>query len=289
MPSTTTASAAAGQIPSEPRWRPFCYRCWRARILCLCSHVKVVDNRVEILFLQHPNERKMPVNTARLAHLSLAKSRLVHGVSFGPESVLGAMLPRREKVGILFPSPQAKELRDAPKDLETLVVIDGTWREAKKMIWLSPILLEFPHYAFVPEKPSNYRIRKEPKDSFISSIEATVAALRILDRDPEKYGELLALFDRMVDRQIDFHRMNDRPGRRKNSREDSIHLGFLNELLFLVSPEERHARLEEFTANQKLGMGNIARELFGVPDISENSPLVATRGLDFLQGPAIPA
>lgn len=289
MPSTLRTSTTAGLDPSEPRWRPFCYRCWRARILCLCSHVKVVDNRVEILFLQHPNERKMPVNTARLAHLSLAKSRLVHGVSFGPESVMGAMLPRRDKVGILFPSPQAKELCDAPEDLETLVVIDGTWREAKKMIWLSPILSEFPHYAFVPEKPSNYRIRKEPKESFISSIEATVAALRIMDRDPEKYSELLALFDRMVDRQIDFHDMNDRPGRRKNRREDALNLAFLENLLFQMDPEDRRAQLATFTEVQRQGMGNIARELFGVPDISENSRLVATRGLDSLQGPAIAA
>jgi DTW domain-containing protein YfiP len=282
--STNAAVTRSGKDPSEPRWRPFCYRCWRARILCLCSHVKVVDNRVEVLFLQHPNERKMPVNTARLANLSLAKSRLVHGVSFGPESVLGAMLPRREKVGILFPSPQAKELRDAPEDLETLVVIDGTWREAKKMIWLSPILSEFPHYAFVPEKPSNYRIRKEPKESFISSIEATVAALRILDRDPEKYGELLALFDRMVDRQIDFHDMNDRPGRRKNRREDALNLAFLENLLFELAPEDRLVQLATFTEVQRKGMSNIARELFGIPDISSHETLVALHGLDVLQG-----
>ena len=248
--------------------------------------MKVVDNRVEVLFLQHPNERKMPVNTARLANLSLAKSRLVHGVSFGPESVLGAMLPRREKVGILFPSPQAKELRDAPEDLETLVVIDGTWREAKKMIWLSPILSEFPHYAFVPEKPSNYRIRKEPKDSFISSIEATVAALRILDRDPEKYGELLALFDRMVDRQIDFHDMNDRPGRRKNRREDALNLAFLENLLFELAPEERLVRLETFTEVQRQGMANIARELFGISDLWSPGDLVANPDLAMAEGPA---
>jgi len=240
--------------------------------------VKVVENRVEILFLQHPNERKMPMNTARLAHLSLAKSRLVHGVSFGPESVLGAMLPSRDRVGILFPSPKAVELRDAPADLETLVVVDGTWREAKKMIWLSPILSEFPHYAFVPEKPSNYRIRKEPKESFISSIEATVAALRILDRDPGKYAELLALFDRMVDRQIDFHDMNDRPGRRKNSREDALNLGFLEELLFGDAPDERRARLREFTEVQRHGMANIARELFGIADIEAPEVLVPDPG-----------
>lgn len=266
---------APGQDLAAIQWRPFCYRCWRTRILCLCNHVRVVENPVEILFLQHPNERKMPFNTARLAHLSLSKSRLVHGIEFDGSWAMRELLQRRDKVGILFPSPAAKELRDAPSDLETLVVIDGTWREAKKMIHLSPILREFPHYAFVPEKPSNYRIRKEPKDEFISTIEATVAALRILDRDPGKYGELLELFDRMVDRQIDFQRMNNRQGRRKNRREDAFNMAFLEELLFGLPPGERQGRLAGFTDDQRLGIGNIARELFGVQDIATSDVLVA--------------
>ena len=266
---------APGQDIASIRWRPFCYRCWRARMLCLCRHVKVVQNRVEVLFLQHPNERKMPVNTARLAHLSLAKSRLVHGVSFDQDRTVLDLLSRREKVGILFPSPKARELRDAPEDLETLVILDGTWREAKKMLYLSPILHEFPHYAFVPDAPSNYRIRKEPEEDFISSIEATVAALRILERDPGKYSELLELFDRMVDRQIDFHRINNRPGRRKNSREDTFHVDELESLLFRKTRDERLGLLSAFTDEQRLGLSNIARELYGVTDIEGEIPATA--------------
>lgn len=263
-----------GQDLASVQWRPFCYRCWRTKILCLCNRVRVVENPVEILYLQHPNERTMPFNTARLAHLSLTKSRLVHGLRFDDTRTIRDLLPRKEKVGILFPSPVAKDLSEAPRDLETLVIIDGTWREAKKIIYLSPTLLEFPHYAFVPEKPSNYRIRKEPKDEFISTIEATVTALRILDRDPSKYQELLDLFDRMVDRQVDFQRLNNRPGRRKHSREDAFNMAFLEQLLFQLSPQERLAALNEFTDEQILGLENIARELFGIEDVRSSELLV---------------
>ena len=263
-----------GQDLAAIQWRPFCYRCWRTKILCLCNRVRVVDNPVEILYLQHPNERTMPFNTARLAHLSLTRSRLVHGLRFDGTPTIRDLLPRKEKVGILFPSPVAKDLGEAPRDLETLVIIDGTWREAKKIIYLSPTLLEFPHYAFVPEKPSNYRIRKEPKDEFISTIEATVTALRILDRDPSKYQELLDLFDRMVDRQVDFQRLNNRPGRRKHSREDAFNMAFLEQLLFQLSSQERIATLDAFTDEQRLGFANIARELFGIEDVRSSEPLV---------------
>ena len=256
-----------GQDLAAIEWRPFCYRCWRTKILCLCNHVKPVRNQVEILYLQHPNERTMPFNTARLAHLSLPHSRLVHGLRFDGTKVIEDLLQRKSRVGILFPSATAKELSEAPADLETLVIIDGTWREARKMIYLSPSLLEFPHYAFVPEKPSNYRIRKEPKENFISTIEATVTALRILDRDPAKYQELLDLFDRMVDRQVDFQRMNSRPGRRKARREDAFNMAFL-ETLVSQSPEERSVALATFSDEQKLGISNICRELFGIPEIA---------------------
>jgi DTW domain-containing protein YfiP len=255
-----------GEDPAKDRWRPFCYRCWRAKILCLCDHVRVVENPVEILFLQHPNERTMPFNTARLAHLSLSRSRLVHGLRFDGTPAVQDLLRRKERAGILFPSASSKDLAEAPADLETLVVIDGTWREARKIIYLSPTLLEFPHYSFVPEKPSNYRIRKEPKEEFVSTIEATVAALRILDRDPGKYQELLDLFDRMVDRQVDFQRMNNRPGRRRSNRQDAFNMAFLEDLVDR-SPELRQAALSAFTEEQRSGLSNIVRELFGIADI----------------------
>lgn len=269
-------SARNAQSPSEETWRPYCWRCRRARILCLCRHVRVVENRVEVLFLQHPNERRMPVNTARLALLSLSRARLIEGVSFQDHPEVHALLTRGDKVGLLFPSASARELRDAPEDLETLVILDGTWREARKMIHLSPVLRELPHYAFVPEKPSNYRIRKEPEEGFISTIEAVVQALRTLERTPERYGELLDLFDRMVDRQIDFHRMNDRPGRRSNRREDTFHLGHLRDILFRMPVDERHRAIAALSEQQRLGIANIARELFGVDDILSTTPLSAT-------------
>jgi DTW domain-containing protein len=253
--------------PAQERWRPFCYRCWRAKILCLCDHVKVVENPVEILFLQHPNERTMPFNTARLAHLSLSRSRLVHGLHFDGTAAVQELLGRKERAGILFPSASSKHLTEAPADLETLVIIDGTWREARKIIYLSPSLLEFPHYSFVPDKPSNYRIRKEPKEEFVSTIEATVAALRILDRDPSGYQELLDLFDRMVDRQVDFQRMNNRPGRRRSNRGDAFNMAFLEDLVFAQSPERRRATLASFSDEQRLGISNIVRELFGGVEI----------------------
>ena len=217
----------------------------------------------------------MPFNTARLAHLSLRNSRLIRGLRFDDTPVVQELLQKKERVGILFPSVDSIELAEAPAHLESLVVIDGTWREAKKILYLSPRLGEIPHYAFTPEKPSNYRIRKEPKDDYISTIEATVAALRILDKDPTKYSQLLSLFDRMVDRQVDFIQLNRLAGTAAPpSRLDTRNFNYLNQILFVMSPVERLKILGEFTPGQRTGLESIARHLFGIENIHSQEILV---------------
>ncbi|HHH10935.1 MAG TPA: DTW domain-containing protein, partial [Sorangium sp.] len=74
------------QRPPERRWqphpngcdektlaRPFCYRCHKPAVTCICARVKRVDNRTKIWLLQHPRERFHPIGTARIARLGLGR------------------------------------------------------------------------------------------------------------------------------------------------------------------------------------------------------------------------
>lgn len=255
------------QLPSTSTEREFCYTCWRAQILCLCKFVEVVANKKEIIFLQHPNERTMPFNTARLAHLSLAKSQLISGIYFNDNEIISALAAKQNRIGLLFPSAEAQDLSKAPEQLESLIIVDGTWREAKKIIYHSSALQSIPHYSFSPEKPSNYRIRKEPSDSHISTIEATVYALGILEKNPGKFDPLIALFDRMVDRQIYFMQMNHLKTYAAKNRRDTKNLKYLHQVLFELSPEQRHREFEKLSDEQRSGMKKLARDLFSVDEI----------------------
>ncbi len=194
--------------------RPFCYKCWKAESLCLCGIMPKLDSIIRIAILQHPNERFMPINTARFTHLSLSNSVIFHGVNFNRNKAFMDDFKQfnPEKIGLLFPSPLAKDLSEAPEDLSNLYVVDGTWNEARKIVFNSHILHEIPHYTFNPKVESTYRIRREPKKNFVSTVEAVVMSLRILEKNSNSYTELLEVFDTMVENQL--HYINNKSSRK---------------------------------------------------------------------------
>ena len=84
----------------------------------------------------------------------------------------------------------------------TLVVVDGTWWQTKKVVRENPELAALPRYAFSPPAPSEYRIRREPRPTYVSTIEALVHVLGALEGEPERFHALLAPFRAMIDAQI---------------------------------------------------------------------------------------
>ena len=56
--------------------------CGRPPALCVCPPTPVVDNRVAVLILQHPQEQDRILGTARLLTRSLADARVSVGLSW---------------------------------------------------------------------------------------------------------------------------------------------------------------------------------------------------------------
>jgi DTW domain-containing protein YfiP len=105
---------------------------------------------------------------------------------------------------LLFPSAGAGDLRALPPEEHPrgLVVLDGTWSQARALYRENPWLHALPHLALSPDAPSRYRIRRAPRRDYVSTIEATVAALRILEPDTPGLDGLLEVFDSMIEAQI---------------------------------------------------------------------------------------
>lgn len=219
--------------------RPFCLRCRRPDVVCVCAELRVVPSQTRVVFLQHPREARMPVSTCRLAHLSLPNSEM--HVGMGPERLprLATAL-RASGTMVLFPGPEATDVRALPEPPTTLVVIDGTWINARKLVERSPLLAALPRVGFTPTHPSNYRIRREPAPHCLSTIEATVHVLEALEGAPGRFTPMLASFERMVDLQLGYIRAGvGAPGRHARERRPSVaeHLQALGERLVLVSAE----------------------------------------------------
>ena len=184
--------------------RDVCARCTRPQAGCYCAHVTPIDTRTRLVLLQHPRERYVAIGTARMASLCLTNSELHVGIDWSRSAALQTALadPARPPV-LLYPGEDAIDIVKAPPPGPvTLVVVDGTWSQTKKVVRVNPVLAALPRYAFVPPTPSEYRIRKEPDEASVATIEALVHALSALEGDPARFLAMLAPFRAMIDFQL---------------------------------------------------------------------------------------
>ncbi len=208
-PTISTAKLAAERaLAAEPR--TMCLNCRRPQSSCYCDHLPELATDTKILLLQHPRERDMPIGTARMANLCLTNSELHIGVDWEGSAVLERAIsdPTRPAV-LLYPSDGAT-LPAAPpiRGPVTLIAVDGTWSQTRKMVRQNPTLATLPRLAFCPQVPSEYRIRREPRPYCVSTIEALMIALSSFEADPERFLALLTPFRKMIDRQIEIRQQN---------------------------------------------------------------------------------
>ena len=213
--------------------REMCWRCRRPARVCYCAAVRPVATRTRVVILQHPRESDVPINTARIAELSLSNSSLHVGLDFASDRALRAALSNAAAPPILlYPSEGAMDLRtEPPPGPVTLLVIDGTWWQAAKLFKLNPFLRGLPRYGLAPSEESRYRIRREPAVHCLSTIEALAAALAVLEGKPDGLPELLEPFDAMVETQLGFVARESRPRHRRSAmaRERPLVLPVLSE------------------------------------------------------------
>ncbi len=181
--------------------RATCGRCGRPVVVCFCDRITLLPTRHRLLLLQHPRERRMGIGTARLAHLALPGSQLRVGLDFSTDPVVRALLAQPPAY-VLFPGPQALPPEQLPGDRPiTLVVLDGTWAQARKLLTLNPAIAALPRVAFRPRRPSAYEIRRQPAEFCLSTIEALAEVLERLEPDAGGFERLLDPFRAMVERQ----------------------------------------------------------------------------------------
>ena len=186
--------------------RPQCTVCLRPLSACICCWVAPTAHEVEVLVLQHPLEVRQAKGSARLLHLSLAHCRLVVGEAFAvpvwPADGKHTLLLYPDSLqdtapDLRVPPPLPPEWLQAPSRLR-LVVLDGTWRKSRKMLYQSPPLQQLPRLALSNLPPSHYRVRKAHGPDQLSTLEATCYALGQLEGGAARFQPLLDAFDGFV-------------------------------------------------------------------------------------------
>ena len=215
MSRNSEITAAAG-----PEAIPECPRCHKPLVLCVCDSVEPIENRTSLLILQHPQEQDKALGTARLTalhfqdavlkiglswpSLSRALGRRVHDPSRWAVLYLGsvkldALDTDRAIVAIDRKGAMETDQRAILADIEGVVLLDGTWSQAKALWWRNAWMLKCQRIILAPRQPSRYgKLRKEPRRDGLATIEAAAIMLAGLENRPDIETTLLASFERML-------------------------------------------------------------------------------------------
>lgn len=218
-----------------------CPKCGKPPAVCVCADVQAVKTRTKVLILQHPQEPDKLLGSAGIAHLSLPNSQLKVGLSWrnlshalGEEAdpkdwavlYLGSARPEADPDGrkLIYVTKDGNALHtDAARPrVKGLLVLDGTWSQAKTLWWRNAWLLKLHRAVVLPEKASLYgNLRKEPRRESVSTIESIAVALADIERDPSLYDRLVAPFALLLKKAKDagLARPPKKPDYRKRSQQ----------------------------------------------------------------------
>ncbi len=166
--------------------REKCYKCYRPVSSCMCEHFEHIKTQTKFVILMHPKEfKKVKNNTGHFTHQSLDNSELFIGIDFTCNTRINEIIATHESY-ILFPSQDAMNLTSTqPKSSEkplAIFLIDSTWSCTKKMFTQSKNLQKLRHMSFTTTKTSQYQIKIQPDENYLSTIESTLVVLELLKK-----------------------------------------------------------------------------------------------------------
>ncbi|XP_035774869.1 tRNA-uridine aminocarboxypropyltransferase 2-like [Anopheles albimanus] len=192
-----TAWEELSNIPADPpRMRAMCMICCRPVATCWCSALppQPLNPRGRVILLQHPAEEKRALRTAPMLSVGLApgKCLIYKGKKFPRnDEKLEAILSDKQSL-LLYPSPTSIPIEkiDPSAGPYNLILIDGTWPQAKGIYSSSTILHSMRQVKLVSSGTSNYIIRTQPTEGCLSTLETAIEALSIMEQD-DRYREQL--------------------------------------------------------------------------------------------------
>jgi DTW domain-containing protein YfiP len=198
-----------------------CPRCGKPETLCVCKDIEPIDNKIALLILRHPQEQDKALSTAQLTALHFKKAVFKTGLSWPSlTKALGrAADPKRWATLYLGSADPATIAPGEPvvaldakgkllpmqhrafDDIEGVIVLDGTWSQAKTLWWRNAWLLKSMRVVLSPDRPSLYgKLRREPRREGLSTLESVAMLLAFLEDRPEIEEKLLQTFGALLEK-----------------------------------------------------------------------------------------
>lgn len=181
---------------------------------------------IKVLILQHPQEPREERGSAFLIPEVLPEARLRVGLSWanfkkawglggealeaknfavlylGTGNEISKENANERTQGEVFLISKKQWLPLSPKiiaGIGGIILLDGTWSQAKALWWRNSWLLKCQRVALLPRKPSRYgKIRKEPRAECLSTVEALALTLQEFGGDPRVSVQLVERFEQFL-------------------------------------------------------------------------------------------
>ena len=163
-----------------------CNKCGLPTINCICSIVSKVETISKIWILSTEREFARPSNTARLMKLVNPEStELILWERTNPSRELIEYISNKDyEIYVLFPadkedlSEKKFEYKECEKKI-AFIILDGTWKEALKILRKSDYLKNLPRISLNPTHKSEYTLRRGASEGELCTIEAAIEVLKL--------------------------------------------------------------------------------------------------------------
>jgi len=168
---------------------------------CVCEHIVPLVLQTRVVLIMHYKELPKTTATGPMALAALGNSELhVHGRRDQPVQ-LDRLHDEQRRVLVLFPQEGACPLSEAFRNDDprpvTLIVPDGSWRQASRMPRRIGALGRAQAVTLPAGPETRWQIRKETHPQGLATFEAIARALGHLESAAVQL-ELESLFERMV-------------------------------------------------------------------------------------------
>lgn len=163
-----------------------CEQCLIAKHYCICEGAEYASCDAAVCLLMYHNESFKPSNTGRLIAEIVPDNYAFRWDRTSPDPALLALLNNdKYKPFVIFPAEDVEtdrvvtQVEPVAGKTPLFIFLDGTWREAKKMIRKSPYLDNLPVLSITAQKLSDYRLRVAPHAHQLGTAEVAIMVLAL--------------------------------------------------------------------------------------------------------------
>lgn len=163
-----------------------CNECGLSIAKCLCTKNSQVTSAAKFWILSTESEFYRPSNTAKvLKQINPDSTEIFQWQrTKGPEQLIRKIKEKEYSPFVLFPAQNEEQAMRRVEYKPTgktpaFIILDGTWKEARRILRKSDYLSDLPIISLKPAQASRYDLRRGAAEGNLCTIEAAIELLKM--------------------------------------------------------------------------------------------------------------